>query len=319
MTLTVARAKAKTLKAEIALGADPRAEEKARKEVPTLKTFMEDHYFPYIKPRKRTAGKDKELFRLRLKDAFGHKRLDRISRQEIQVFHTAVRDEGLAPASCDHYVKLLRHVLNLAIEWEMLEKNPAARVPLFNADNKVEHYLNEEELQRLLNVLHTDGNRAVCHIALFLLSTGARLNEALQAQWRHVDLETRVWRIPAATSKSKKMRSVPLNASAIDILKALDTEDYLFINRRTQKPYTAIHKVWNRLRHAAGLPHLRIHDLRHQYASFLVNSGRSLFEVQQILGHSDPTVTQRYAHLSTRSLQEAADSASTLIRRGGTT
>ncbi|HSV71292.1 MAG TPA: tyrosine-type recombinase/integrase, partial [Methylibium sp.] len=69
-----------------------------------------------------------------------------------------------------------------------------------------------------------------------------------------------------------------------------------------------------RLRAKAGLPHLRIHDLRHQYASFLVNSGRSLYEVQQILGHSDPSVTQRYAHLSSRSLQEAANSASVVIK-----
>lgn len=72
--------------------------------------------------------------------------------------------------------------------------------------------------------------------------------------------------------------------------------------------------VWSRLRREAGLPHLRIHDLRHQYASFLVNSGRTLYEVQQILGHSDPSVTQRYAHLSSRSLQEAANSASVAIR-----
>ena len=81
------------------------------------------------------------------------------------------------------------------------------------------------------------------------------------------------------------------------------------------KPATwASAQVWSRLRVKAGLPHLRIHDLRHQYASFLVNSGRTLYEVQQILGHSDPSVTQRYAHLSSKSLQEAANSASVAIR-----
>lgn len=74
-----------------------------------------------------------------------------------------------------------------------------------------------------------------------------------------------------------------------------------------------IRKGWYRLRNDAGLPHLRLHDLRHQYASFLVNSGRTLYEVQQILGHSDPMVTQRYAHLSSKSLQEAAASASNAI------
>jgi len=71
--------------------------------------------------------------------------------------------------------------------------------------------------------------------------------------------------------------------------------------------------VWSRLRNLAGLPHVRLHDLRHAYASFLVNSGRSLFEVQSILGHSEPKVTQRYSHLSSKSLQAAADTASVII------
>jgi len=125
-----------------------------------------------------------------------------------------------------------------------------------------------------------------------------------------------VWRIPAATSKSKKIRSVPLNSSAIEVLDRLDTEgkfDWLFVNARTGKPMTTIHKVWERLQGKAELPHLRIHDLWHMHASFLVISGRTLYEVQQILGHSNPVVTQRYAHLSSRALRDAADSASAAI------
>ena len=108
--------------------------------------------------------------------------------------------------------------------------------------------------------------------------------------------------------------TVPLNDSAISVLNQLGTDEYLFINRQTGKPYTTISKVWGRLRKKAGLEHLRIHDLRHQYASFLVNDGRTLYEVQQILGHSDPSVTQRYAHLSTKALQDAANSASEVIQ-----
>jgi integrase len=267
---------------------------------------------------KRSWGRDEELYRLRIKGAFGHKRLNEISRQQVQTFHNAVLARGLSPASADHHVKLIRHALNLAIEWDMLDKNPAAGVPLFNVDNKVEHYLNDEELGRLLGVLRTDDNRTVCRVAMFLLSTGCRLNEALRATWGQIDRGNRVWRIPASNSKAKRVRSVPLNDSALDVLGQLDTEgrfEHLFINRRTGKPYGTIMKVWARLRKAAGLPHLRIHDLRHQYASFLVNSGRTLYEVQQILGHSDPSVTQRYAHLSSRSLQEAANSASVAIMK----
>jgi integrase len=85
---------------------------------------------------------------------------------------------------------------------------------------------------------------------MFLLSTGARMNEALQATWSQVDRQNRVWRIPASNSKSKRVRSVPLNDAALDVLAQLDTEgkhDHLFLNRKTKKPFSNIHKVWERL------------------------------------------------------------------------
>jgi integrase len=169
----------------------------------------------------------------------------------------------------------------------------------------------------LLAVLRTDENKSICRIAMFLLSTGCRLNEALQATWAQIDRQNRVWRIPASNSKSKKVRSVPLNDSALEVLDELNTDGkipHLFVNVRTGNPYTTIMKVWSRLREKAGLRHLRIHDLRHQYASFLVSSGRTLYEVQQILGHSDPSVTQRYSHLDSKSLQAAANAASVAIK-----
>ena len=152
-------------------------------------------------------------------------------------------------------------------------------------------------------------------VCLFLLSTGARLNEALSASWEHFDLEHQNWTIPSEHSKSRKIRSIPLNRTAIQILEGLGTRDkfdHPFIGRRG-KPLTTINRGWYRLRSEAGLDFLRLHDLRHNYASFLINSGRTLYDVQKILGHSDPTVTQRYAHLSTKSLQAAADSAGDII------
>jgi len=215
-------------------------------------------------------------------------------------------------------VKLIKHAMNLAIDWGMLEKNPAARIPLFHEDNKVEHYMEAAEVERLLAVLRTDENRPVCNIAMLLLSTGCRLNEVLSAKWTDIDMVKQVLVLRAANTKGKKQRAVPLNASAMEVLGMLDdTKDkfeYLFINHRTDQPYGTIAKVWDRLRNEAGLPHLRCHDLRHQYASFLVNDGRTLYEVQQILGHSDPKVTMRYAHLSTKALLDAANSASVAMK-----
>ena len=175
-----------------------------------------------------------------------------------------------------------------------------------------------EQLSRLLAVLRSpDSQRSVCQIALFLLSTGAWLNEALSAKWADFSRATKVWRRPASVSKSRKVRVVPLNDSVLYVLAQLDTEgefENLFINRQTGKPYTTIMKVWSRLRAKAGLPHFRIHNLRHQYASFLVNAGFSLYCVHQILGHADSASSARYSHLSTKSLQDAANNASIMIR-----
>ena len=319
-SLTDARKKAKTFKAEIALGSDPRGEAKALKAVPTLSAFFHDKYLEYVKPRKRSWKRDEELFRLRIDPEFGHLRLNQISRRQVQTFHANLMQyKGLSPATADHHIKLMRYMLNLAVEWEMLDRNVLMGIKIFSPDNIVEHIMHEQQLACLLDVLRTDENRNVCLIAMFLLSTGCRLNEALQATWDQVNEEARMWRIPARNSKSKRMRAVPLNDSALYVLKQLNTEgefDHLFINRQTKKPYTTIMKVWSRLRDKAGLPHLRVHDLRHACATFMVNDGRTLYEVQQILGHSDPRVTQRYAHLSVKRLQEAANSASVIIRAG---
>lgn len=319
ISLADARKQAKTLKAEIALGADPRGEAKRQKEVPTLDEFFTTHYLPFAMPRKRSWRRDEELYRLRIAGKFGHLRLNQLTRQAIQTFHTGLLDGGLSAASADHHIKLIRRMLNLAIEWDLLDRNPIKGIALFNQDNKVEHYLNDEQLERLLTVLREDENRSICRIAMFLLSTGCRLNEALQGTWTQIDRKNRVWRIPALNSKSKRMRSVPLNDSALHILDQLDTEgtyEHLFINHKTRKPYANVYKVWTRIRDKAGLPHLRLHDLRHGFASLLISGGRTLYEVQQILGHSDPKVTMRYAHLSSKALQEAARSGSVIVKSG---
>jgi len=313
LSLAEARKRAQSLKAEILLGADPRAEAKAQKAVMTLTQFANEHYLPYAEQRKRSYRNDESMLRLRLLPVFGSTPLNKLNRKSIVTFHSSLRDEGLAPATADHHIKLLRAMLNLAVQWDVIEKNPADKIKLFREDNTLELYLSEQEQARLLDVLATDNNRTVCLLVLFLLSTGARLNEALSATWGNIDTANKVWRIEASNSKSKRVRSVPLNPKALEVLlelKRWENEPHLFINQRTGKRYVNINKSWKRIKAKAGLPDLRLHDLRHQYASLLVNGGRSLYEVQQILGHSDPTVTQRYAHLSSAALQDAANAAS---------
>ena len=166
-----------------------------------------------------------------------------------------------------------------------------ARLKLFNPDNRLNHQLSPEARERLLEVLRTDQNRPVCNVALFLLSTGARLNEALTATWDQIDTANRVWRIP--------VRAENLHHG---------------LGHDPGEPLGHIHKVWSRIRCSAGLPTLRLHTLRALFASFLVNSGKSLYTVQKILGHSSHAVTERYAVLNSQSLMDAANSASMIIK-----
>lgn len=314
MTLVQARNRAKELKAEIRLGADPRGEAKARKAVPTLTEFFEEQYRPVAQPRKRSFKSDVSLFNLRLRPKFGHLRLNEIHRREVQAFHGSLLSEGLAPATCDHYLKLMRRLMSLAVEFEVIPNNPLSRATLFLPDNRMEVYLEGESLERLVHILRTDSNRPVCLLALFLLGCGCRLAEALNANWAQIDLANKSWRIPASIAKSKRSRSVPLSEAVLDVLNQTGTKDGpVFVSAKTKGPLKQVHKVWQRLRVAAGMPKLRIHDLRHSYASALVNNGHSLYVVQQALGHASSVTSQRYSHLNSSVLHDAADSASRAI------
>jgi integrase len=317
ISLQEAREKAKKLKAEIQLGADPAAEKRERKQLPIWNTFFDNWYLPHAKQHKRTWANDEEMHRLRIKDQFGHIRLDQIRKQAVQQFHTDLRESGLAPATCDHHLKLIRQALNLAVQWDLIKVNPVAGIKLFHADNREERLMSDEEVQRLMATLEEKPDRIAFQVIQFLLFTGARVNEALHARWKDIDRKNRTWVIQAVNSKSKRRRAVPLNDSALGVLDKLKTEgksEWLFTSSRSGNRLTTVNKAWQQVRQDAGISHVRLHDLRHQYASFLINSGRTLYEVQQILGHSDPTVTQRYAHLSTRTLQDAANAASEAIR-----
>ena len=99
----------------------------------------------------------------------------------------------------------------------------------------------------------------------------------------------------------------------INRLPTKGNSDWLFCNAEGER-LKYIHQAWDRLRKKAGLPHLRLHDLRHQYASMLINSGYSLYVVQNALRHRSSSTTERYAHLSTKTLQDAADSVSVTLQ-----
>lgn len=179
-----------------------------------------------------------------------------------------------------------------------------------------ERYLQAHEVRALFDELDQNVNRMVGQVIRLLLYTGARKREVLDARWSEVDLAQGVLWVPPERSKSRKPRPIALSYSAVELIRSLPREPdvpYLFFNPRTRKPPVSIFSAWNTIRHKVGLADVRLHDLRHSYASFLVNAGHSLYEVQRLLGHQDPKVTMRYAHLSQGVMVDAANHVADIL------
>lgn len=152
-----------------------------------------------------------------------------------------------------------------------------------------------------------------------LILTGVRKRELLDAKWADFDFDLRLWRVPLP--KSGRARHVPLSDGALAVLGAVPRLPgcvWAFPNPKTGKPFVSMYYGWDTARRLAGLPEVRIHDLRHSFASMLINQGRTLYEVQRILGHTQIKTTQRYAHLNQQTLLAAANSASSGYQLPGT-
>jgi len=168
-----------------------------------------------------------------------------------------------------------------------------------------------------MDAVRTSRSPNLEHIIWMLLLTGARKQEVLQARWADIDLDRKRWHI--AQTKAGRARNVPLSDTLVEMLRKLPSREgspYVFPCPKTGEPYKAIYNVWDRARKKAGLPDVRLHDLRHSFASFLINSGHSLYEVQKLLGHHSISVTERYAHLADETLKNACErAAATALNR----
>jgi integrase len=138
-----------------------------------------------------------------------------------------------------------------------------------------------------------------------LLFTGCRLREILHLRWGEVDLERGLLHLP--DSKTGK-KTVVLNTAAVDILKSLSNRDvYVIPGDVKGRPRHDLKRPWDHIRHAAALPDVRLHDLRHTHASFGVASGLGLPIIGRLLGHASPLTTARYAHLADDPVRRASD------------
>ncbi|MDA0896709.1 MAG: tyrosine-type recombinase/integrase [Proteobacteria bacterium] len=314
LKLSEARALARRKLAEVAMGGDPFTD---TSEIlsPTLEAFAANDYIPYVKTYKKSWEMDISRIRNHLLPYFGAVQMKDIEKRDVVQL---INDQLpiYKPGSINRVIILLRYIFNLAIKWEVhgVFRNPTAGIPLLKENNQVERFLSAEEAKALLIAIKASKNPKLQHIVSMLILTGARKREVLDAKWEDFDIERKSWRIP--NTKAGKARIVPLSDTAIVVLMKLRKKKrspYAFANPVSLKPYKSIYYSWHTARKLAGLSDVRIHDLRHSFASFLVNAGRSLYEVQILLGHTQIKTTQRYAHLSTTSLRSASNEVSLAV------
>jgi len=316
LTLRQARRKALQIKAEAILGNNPQEERQQRRAIPTLHAFVNDHYLPFVQAYKRSWKTDETVLRIHILPELGRYFLDEIRPEFIIEVTNKMRSEEYAPGTVARIIVILRYVFNLARKWKVLPHgaNPASGIPV-PPDVQRSRYLSKVEAARLLASIRADENQIAAKAIMLLFLTGARRNEVTQAEWSYIDWQRSTLFVPK--SKNGQPRYIQLNSTAIELLKSVPRTDgnpHIFPAPTTGRPMPHLFFPWDRIRKRAGLADLRLHDLRHSFASFLVNNGKRLYEIQKLLGHTNLRSTQRYSHLSHERLGQAAEVVASIVK-----
>lgn len=316
ITFDKSRQLAQRLRSRVVLGENPAEDKLALRKVITLAEFVEGIYIPHIHQHRRNFSATISFLNHHILPRFGKMHLDAITSDMVSDAHQALRAKDYALATVNKLPILFKIIYNLGKKKKVhgTANNPADGVALFVTNNAKERYLSLEETQRLQDALEQSVNPQLKYIVPLMLMFGCRKRELLDAKWVDVDLERRNWHIPM--SKTGKSRNIPISVRALEMLRMLPRWNgcpYVVPNPETKKPYGNLFCAWDTARKRAGLPDVRMHDLRHSFASNLVNAGQSIYVVSKLLGHTQVKTTARYSHLSDATLLSAVDLASQVI------
>jgi integrase len=319
LTLQEARREARRQLGAVAAGYDPAASRREKLDMPSLaefaKRYLADHVDVHNKPSTRRHVRTD--LNNHILPAMGEKAVAEITHPDVARLH---RRLAKTPVAANRTVRIFSKMMNLAEAWGLrpLRTNPCYGITMYRERHR-ERFLSPTEIARLGTAI-TDaisaGELSPTGGALIrlLCLTGCRRGEILNLRWDEVDLEAGFLFLADSKTGAK---AVPLAAPAVELLsKQPKTSDYVFPSPRFRdQPYVEIKRVWQAVRERAELEDVRLHDLRHTYASMGAAAGLSLPAIGKLLGHKQPSTTARYSHLVDDPLKQAAARVQSRIAR----
>lgn len=305
ITVSQARKRAEELRANISLGGDPAADKRKRLAVPLVSDFLRERFIPHTRER-LSSHANIEVYVRRITAALGHKALNEVSPSDVDNFRRVLVAQKLANATVNRHLATLRRAFNLALRWQLFTgTNPAASPGMLTEQSR-QLYLKPVEVQALLRALDLEPQKDAATALVLLLLTGARRSEIALARWENVDLDHGVVTVPR--NKAGRRHTIPLSAPALSLFRVQRRGNLqgrgLVLPGATSG---SLRGAWARAKKRAGLrDDLHIHDLRHTFASTLVNAGVSLPVIGTLLGHSQLSTTAIYAHHAPERLMETA-------------
>jgi len=276
-----------------------------RKEKISFRDFAQKYLELYAQTNKISWKTDRSCIK-NMNHYFGNIYLSELTSEDIEKFKKDKLSNGLQKSTVNRYLAILRKMLNLAKDWGYLPQEREIRFRLFpERDNLKERILSEAEEKRLLQT----SSELVKSVVKVALNTGMRLREILNLRWNQINFNARVIKVDNA--KNGKIRFVDVNTPLLRELQMLRSRDgqspNVFSNPETGKPYLDIKTGFKAACRRAGIEGLRFHDLRHTFASRLVERGVDLITVKDLLGHSTVKMTERYTHSSRQSKKNAVE------------
>jgi integrase len=302
-TVGAARREAQNLKRLVDQGNDPLAEIQERRDATTVNELIERFVTEHLARRRPNTVVDyKYMLGKYIVPALGKIKVAEVSSDDIDRLHRKITSAGYRYRA-NRVVAVLSRMFSLSVRWKMRPDNPCEGTEK-NKEYHRRRYLNGDELARLIKTLATHSEKQTADAIRLLLMTGARRGEVLSMRWADVDLVNNIWSKPPSSTKQKEHHQVPLSAPAQQLLLELRQQikrrqlpEFVFPGSGQKGHIVEIKRSWRHICKVAGIRNLRIHDLRHSFASAIASDGGSLPLIGALLGHSNPSTTARYAHL----------------------